>query len=89
MLTMCMAAEWAPYGCVNVAGPSSTGTYFSRPLRADAERTEEYLSAVPNGRVADPEDIVGRCSFLSLMGHTSVPDSLSVWTADSWRPDLF
>jgi 2-deoxy-D-gluconate 3-dehydrogenase len=66
MLTMCMAAEWALYGiCVNAVGPGLTRTEFSRPLWADAERAEEYLSAVPKGRVAEPEEIVGAVLFLS------------------------
>jgi NAD(P)-dependent dehydrogenase (short-subunit alcohol dehydrogenase family) len=35
MLTMCMAAEWAPHGiCVNAVGPGLTRTEFSRPLWA-------------------------------------------------------
>ena len=66
MLTMCMAAEWAPHGiCVNAVGPGLTRTEFSRPLWADAERAGEYLSAVPKGRVAEPEEIVGAVLFLS------------------------
>ncbi|HEM60677.1 MAG TPA: glucose 1-dehydrogenase [Chloroflexi bacterium] len=66
MLTMCMAAEWAPYGIsVNAVGPGLTRTEFSRPLWAHAERAGEYLSAVPKGRVAEPEEIVGAVLFLS------------------------
>lgn len=66
MLTMCMAAEWARHGiCVNAVGPGLTRTEFSRPLWADAERAGEYLSAVPKGRVAEPEEIVGAVLFLS------------------------
>jgi len=66
MLTMCMAAEWAPYGiCVNAVGPGLTRTEFSRPLWAHAERAGEYLSAVPKGRVAEPGEIVGAVLFLS------------------------
>ncbi len=66
MLTMCMAAEWAPHNiCVNAVGPGLTRTDFSKPLWADAERSAKYLSAVPKGRVAEPEEIVGAVLFLS------------------------
>jgi NAD(P)-dependent dehydrogenase (short-subunit alcohol dehydrogenase family) len=66
MLTMCMAAEWAPHNiCVNAVGPGLTRTDFSKPLWADAERAAKYLSAVPKGRVAEPEEIVGAVLFLS------------------------
>jgi len=66
MLTMCMAAEWAPYNiCVNAVGPGLTRTEFSRPLWAETERAGKYLSAVPKGRVAEPEEIVGAVLFLS------------------------
>ena len=66
MLTMCMAAEWAPHNiCVNAVGPGLTRTDFSKPLWSDAERAGKYLSAVPKGRVAEPEEIVGAVLFLS------------------------
>lgn len=66
MLTMCMAAEWAPYNInVNAVGPGLTRTEFSRPIWDHPERAEEYLSAVPKGRVAEPDEIAGAVVFLA------------------------
>jgi NAD(P)-dependent dehydrogenase (short-subunit alcohol dehydrogenase family) len=66
MLTMCMAVEWAPHNInVNAVGPGLTRTGFSRPIWGDAGRAEEYLSAVPQGRVAEPDEIVGAVLFLA------------------------
>ena len=66
MLTMCMAVEWAPYGInVNAVGPGLTRTEFSRPIWDHTERANRYLSAVPKGRVAEPEEIVGAVLFLA------------------------
>jgi NAD(P)-dependent dehydrogenase (short-subunit alcohol dehydrogenase family) len=66
MLTMCMAAEWAPYNInVNAVGPGLTRTEFSRPIWEHPERAKEYLSAVPKGRVAEPEEITGAVLFLA------------------------
>jgi len=81
MLTMCMAAEWAQHNiCVNAVGPGLTRTDFSRPLWGDAERAERLLSAVPKGRVAEPEEIVGAVLFLAsaasdfITGHSIYVD---------------
>ena len=66
MLTMCMAAEWAPYNInVNAVGPGLTRTEFSRPIWDHPERAKEYLTAVPKGRVAEPEEIAGAVLFLA------------------------
>jgi len=66
MLTMCMAVEWAPYGInVNAVGPGLTRTEFSRPIWDHTESANRYLSAVPKGRVAEPEEIVGAVLFLA------------------------
>jgi dehydrogenase/reductase SDR family protein 4 len=66
MLTMCMAAEWAPYNInVNAVGPGLTRTEFSRPIWDHPERAKRYLSAVPEGRVAEPEEIAGAVLFLA------------------------
>ncbi len=66
MLTMCMAAEWAPYNInVNAVGPGLTRTEFSRPIWDHPERAKEYLSAVPKGRVAEPDEIAGAVLFLA------------------------
>ncbi len=66
MLTMCVAAEWAPHSInVNAAGPGLTRTEFSRPIWDHPARAKRYLSAVPKGRVAEPEEIVGAVLFLA------------------------
>lgn len=66
MLTMCMAAEWAPHNInVNAVGPGLTRTEFSRPIWDHRARVEKYLSAVPKARVAEPEEIVGAVLFLA------------------------
>ena len=66
MLTMCMAAEWAAYNInVNAVGPGLTRTEFSRPIWDHPERAEEYLSAVPKGRVAESDEIAGAVLFLA------------------------
>jgi NAD(P)-dependent dehydrogenase (short-subunit alcohol dehydrogenase family) len=66
MLTMCMAVEWASHNInVNAVGPGLTRTGFSKPIWDDAVRANEYLSAVPQGRVAEPDEIVGAVLFLA------------------------
>ena len=66
MLTMCMAAEWAPHNInVNAVGPGLTRTEFSRPIWDHPQRAKKYLSAVPKGRVAEPEEIAGAVLFLA------------------------
>lgn len=66
MLTMCMAAEWASHSInVNAVGPGLTRTEFSRPIWDHPARVKRYLSAVPKGRVAEPEEIVGAVLFLA------------------------
>jgi dehydrogenase/reductase SDR family protein 4 len=66
MLTMCMAAEWAHHNInVNAVGPGLTRTEFSRPIWDDEVRAKRYLRAVPRGRVAEPDEIVGAVLFLA------------------------
>jgi dehydrogenase/reductase SDR family protein 4 len=73
MLTMCMAAEWAPYNInVNAVGPGLTRTEFSRPIWDHPERAKRYLSAVPKGRVAEPEEIAGAALFLASDASNSI-----------------
>jgi NAD(P)-dependent dehydrogenase (short-subunit alcohol dehydrogenase family) len=81
MLTMCMAAEWAQHSiCVNAVGPGLTRTEFSRPIWGHPARAEKYLSVVPKGRVAEPEEIVGAVLFLAsaasdfITGHSIYVD---------------
>jgi NAD(P)-dependent dehydrogenase (short-subunit alcohol dehydrogenase family) len=66
MLTMCMAAEWAQYNInVNAVGPGVTRTHFSQPLWGNPDLAERIVSAIPKGRIAEPEEIVGAVLFLA------------------------
>ncbi|MGQ9858228.1 MAG: SDR family NAD(P)-dependent oxidoreductase [Thermodesulfobacteriota bacterium] len=65
MLTMCMAAEWAPYNIsVNAVGPGLTRTHFSQPIWSNPEVERQIVQRIPKGRLAEPEDIVGAVLFL-------------------------
>ena len=65
MLTMCMATEWAPLNIlVNAVGPGMTRTHFSQPIWANPEMERQLISRIPQGRLAEPQDIVGAVLFL-------------------------
>jgi 2-deoxy-D-gluconate 3-dehydrogenase len=65
MLTMCMAIEWAPMNIlVNAVGPGMTKTHFSEPIWSNPEMERQLVSRVPQGRLAEPEDVVGAVLFL-------------------------
>ncbi len=65
MLTRCMAREWAQYGIrVNAVGPGLTRTDFSKPIWSNPEIAKHVSSAIPMGRLAEPEEIVGSVLFL-------------------------
>jgi NAD(P)-dependent dehydrogenase (short-subunit alcohol dehydrogenase family) len=87
MLTRCMAREWAPFGIlVNAVGPTLTRTDFSRPLWSNPELAKHVASAIPLGRIAEPEDIVGAVLFLAsdaasfITGQTIYVDGGSLTT---------
>jgi NAD(P)-dependent dehydrogenase (short-subunit alcohol dehydrogenase family) len=66
MLTMCMAAEWAPFNInVNAVGPGLTKTEFSQALWRAPEIQEQIVKRIPRGRIAEPEEIVGAVLFLA------------------------
>lgn len=69
MLTMCMAVEWAPMNIlVNAVGPGMTKTHFSQPIWANSEIERQLVSRVPQGRLAETEDIAGAVLFLCSDG---------------------
>lgn len=69
MLTMCMATEWAPLNIlVNAVGPGMTRTQFSQPIWANPEMERQLVSRIPQGRLAEPQDIVGAVLFLCSDG---------------------
>jgi NAD(P)-dependent dehydrogenase (short-subunit alcohol dehydrogenase family) len=66
MLTRCMAREWAQYGInVNAVGPGLTRTDFSKPIWSNPEVAKHVALAIPKGRLAEPEEIVGAVLFLA------------------------
>lgn len=65
MLTMCMAVEWAQFNImVNAVGPGMTKTDFSRPIWGNPEMESQIVSKIPQGRLGEPEDVVGPVLFL-------------------------
>ncbi len=66
MLTRCMAREWAQFGInVNAVGPGLTRTDFSKPIWSNPEVAKHVAMAIPKGRLAEPEEIVGSVLFLA------------------------
>jgi 2-deoxy-D-gluconate 3-dehydrogenase len=65
MLTKCMAVEWAPLKInVNAVGPGLTKTSFSRPIWENPEVEKMVVAKIPQGRLAEPEDVAGPVLFL-------------------------
>jgi NAD(P)-dependent dehydrogenase (short-subunit alcohol dehydrogenase family) len=87
MLTRCMAREWAQYGIqVNAVGPGLTRTDFSKPIWSNPEVAKRVSAAIPMGRLAEPEEIVGSVLFLAsdaaqfITGHSIYVDGGSLTT---------
>ena len=87
MLTRCMAREWAQYGIqVNAVGPGLTRTDFSKPIWSNPEVAKHVSAAIPMGRLAEPEEIVGSVLFLAsdaaqfITGHSIYVDGGSLTT---------
>jgi NAD(P)-dependent dehydrogenase (short-subunit alcohol dehydrogenase family) len=69
MLTQCMAVEWAPFNIhVNAVGPGMTKTDFSRPIWSNPDLERQIVSRIPQGRLGEPDDIVGAVLFLCSEG---------------------
>ncbi|HNZ10982.1 MAG: Gluconate 5-dehydrogenase [Deltaproteobacteria bacterium ADurb.Bin151] len=65
-LTRCMAREWAPFGInVNAVAPGFTRTDFSKPIWSSPDVERLICQAIPKGRIAEPEDVVGAVLFLA------------------------
>jgi 2-deoxy-D-gluconate 3-dehydrogenase len=80
-ITRSLAAEWAKYNIqVNGIAPGFFETEISRPLREDAKRNAEILSAIPAGRWGKPEELQGTVIYLAskasdyVNGHVLVID---------------
>jgi len=66
MLTRSMAHEWAPLGInVNAVAPGFTRTDFSKPIWSNPDISRGISKAIPKGKIAEPEDIVGAVLFLA------------------------
>jgi len=81
MLTRCMAREWAQHGIlVNAVGPTLTRTEFSKPIWSNPEVAKHVAAAIPLGRLAEPEEMVGSVLFLAsdaaqfITGHSIYVD---------------
>ena len=65
-LTRCMARECAPFGInVNAVAPGFTRTDFSKPIWSSPDVEKLICQAIPKGRIAEPEDVVGAVLFLA------------------------
>ena len=87
MLTRCMAREWAQFGIqVNAVGPGLTRTDFSKPIWSNPEVAKHVSAAIPMGRLAEAEEIVGSVLFLAsdaarfITGHSIYVDGGSLTT---------
>lgn len=65
-LTRTLAVEWAPSGVrVNALTPGWVRTELTRNFTANEEVSAALMMAVPNGRWANPEDVVGAAVYLA------------------------
>ena len=87
MLTRCMAREWAQHGIlVNAVGPTLTRTEFSKPIWSNPEVAKHVAAAIPLGRLAEPEEMVGSVLVLAsdaaqfITGHSIYVDGGTLTT---------
>jgi NAD(P)-dependent dehydrogenase (short-subunit alcohol dehydrogenase family) len=72
-LTQSLAAEVAKDGVrVNAIAPGVIATEMSASTRADQSKLDRFLSRIPMGRVAQPEELVGAVLFLASSMSTYV-----------------
>lgn len=65
-LVRTMAHEWAPYRItVNAVCPGLTDTEINREISADPELKAQFLSKIPLGRMARPEEIASLMLYLA------------------------
>ena len=66
MLTQVMAVELAQQNIqVNAVAPCMVKTKFSRPFWSDEGMLKQITAAIPMGRIAEVEDVVGAVLFLA------------------------
>jgi len=80
-LTKSFANEWAGRNItVNAIAPGYVLTQVTAPLQKDRVRNRQILERIPQGRWAEPEDMVGAVIFLAsdasryVQGHVLVVD---------------
>ena len=80
-LTKSLANEWASRGItVNALAPGYVKTEVTAPLQNDPERRPDIDKRIPQGRWAEPEDMVGPVLFRAsdasayVQGHVLVVD---------------
>jgi len=72
-LTQSLAADLAKDGIrVNAIAPGVIATAMSASTRADPAKLEKFLTRIPMGRVAEPEELVGVVLFLASSMSTYV-----------------
>ena len=89
-MTRTLAAEWAPHRIrVNAVSPGITMTNLTEEaFKAGISDRQTYLSRIPLGRMAMPEEIAGACLFIAsdeasyMTGHNLVVDG--GWTSYNW-----
>lgn len=65
LMTKALAIEWAPHRIrVNALGPALVITPGTKHIAENPELAKKYAAAVPLGRIAVPEDLVGAVLYL-------------------------
>lgn len=64
-MTRTLAVEWAPDIRVNALAPGYVKTEFTKSVRENESIREDLLAEIPQGRFADPEEIVGAAVYLA------------------------
>lgn len=65
-LTKTLAFEWAEYNIrVNCIAPCMFWSALTAPVLRDPQTAQKYISRIPMGRAAVPEDFVGAVIFLA------------------------
>jgi NAD(P)-dependent dehydrogenase (short-subunit alcohol dehydrogenase family) len=89
-MTRILAAEWAPHRIrVNAVSPGVTMTKLMEDTIASGMANEElYVSRIPLGRLAVPQEIADACLFMTseqaayITGHNLVVDG--GWSSYNW-----
>jgi NAD(P)-dependent dehydrogenase (short-subunit alcohol dehydrogenase family) len=76
LLTRTLALEWATTGItVNAILPGHFVTDMDLPLLQDPEIYQEFVSQIPMGRIAEPEELKGLAVFLASENSSFVTGS--------------